>query len=372
MANIWHPSGHGGSSAIFRWGIFGTGAVSAKFISGLSQSAGARPVMVASRSRERAESFAAAFGIERAIEGYEVAAASGGIDAVYIATPPVEHLPHALACIEARVPVLIEKPFATNEADARAIAGAARRAGIFCMEGMWTRFLPAAQQMAAAVREGRLGEIRQIAGSFGISNQVDRAAGSFDPDRGGGALAHLGVYPLSLAQWLFGAPEIMTAVARVGETGVDEDVAIAARYGDDVIGSFHASLRAAAANDFGVAGTRRSLSFRGPIFRPYGLHWSGAEPRKSDGAAPLSLAKRSREHWAVQRLAQVIGNSGIRRPGTPLFYRGNGYHYEADEVARCVRAGRSESDIMPLDDSVAVIRSMDQIRAVMQLDSHRD
>src|SRR6478736_6623803 len=98
--------------AAFRWGIFGTGAVSAKFIADLRHALDAEASFVASRTLAKAERFAVSLGVDAAVAGYSEAAARGGVDAVYVATPPALHKSHALTCIEAGIPVLVEKPFA--------------------------------------------------------------------------------------------------------------------------------------------------------------------------------------------------------------------------------------------------------------------
>jgi predicted dehydrogenase len=348
----------------FRWGIFGTGSVAAKFAAGLKQSPGHEVALIASRTKAQAESFAAAFAAPHAIENYETAAAAapGLVDAVYIATPPALHLDHALACIAARVPVLIEKPFALDAAAAQAIATAAQQAHVFCMEAMWTRFMPALARLKALIAEGAIGEPHLVAGSFGISNAVDPGYGNFDPARGGGALAHLGLYPISLGQWLFGSPVDAHGAGRIGTTGVEEDAAVALRYASGVVGSFHASLRAPAANDFAVHGTHGSLTLQGPLYRPFGIERRQTTPRAQPKAG-LSRKALVKEGDLYQRLVRLREKM---RPGgntLSLPYAGNGYHYEADEVAAMVRAGATESPIMPLSDSVAVAATLDALRA---------
>jgi predicted dehydrogenase len=348
----------------FRWGIFGTGSVSAKFAAGLRQVGDAEVAMVASRDQAQAASFAAAFGAAHAIAGYEAAAsaAPGLVDAIYIATPPALHLDHALACIAAQVPVLIEKPFALDGEAAQTIAGAARETGVFCMEAMWTRFMPALTRLKALIEEGAIGEPRMIAGSFGISNAVDPAYGNFDPARGGGALAHLGLYPISLGQWLFGTPVDVHGTGRVGTTGVEEDAAIALRYASSVVGSFHASLRAPAANDLAVHGTHGSLTLTGPLYRPSGIARRFATPR-SQPKTGLSRKALFKEGDLYQRLVRVRERLQPGGKTISLPFAGNGYHYEAAEVAACIRAGATESAIMPLADSLAVAATLDALRA---------
>ena len=350
--------------AALRWAIFGTGAIAAKFVADLAAS-DARAVLVASRSLGSAEAFAGALGIGRAVAGYDEAARAGGFDAVYIATPPALHRDHALACVAAGVPVLIEKPFAADADEAAEIAAAARAAGVFAMEGMWTRFLPAAQALRDQLAAGAVGEVRQVSGSLGFSKAVDAADGDFDPARGGGAVAHLGVYPLSLGQWLFGTPDRVTATGRIGATGVDEEAAMLLTYPNGVVARFAASLRSPM-SDFTIGGTGGTLSFAGPVFRPHGLAALRATPRHR-GEPDFGRKAMLRETGAVQRLVQLADRFGARGAKVTAYpFTGNGYHYEADEVARCVAAGLTESPTMPLADSLAVAATIDVVRAAIR------
>lgn len=354
------------SVSLFRWGILGTGAISAKFVAGLAAAREAEVAFVASRSLERAQAFAAGWGIKRAIVGYAEAAAEGGVDAIYVATPPSEHTSHALLCISAGIPVLVEKPFASSAEEASMIAEAARSKSVFAMEAMWTRFLPAAQAMRDLVAARSVGEIRLVAGNFGMSHAPDEANGIFNPSLGGGALSHLGVYPLSLAQWIFGSPLVMQAVGSVGSTGVDEDAAFQLQYAGGVIGSFFVSVRAWAPDDFQVLGAEGMIGLRGSIVRPNGLTLSQEAPRPHEKSV-FGWRARLRQHALVHRIAQLTGRSSRGR-GKQLnyHYEGNGYHYEADEVRACVRRGAVESVVMPLNDSVAVATTVDSIRLAVR------
>jgi predicted dehydrogenase len=350
----------------FRWGIFGTGTISVKFAVGLRAARDARVSFVASRSLAKAQAFAANLGIERAIEGYAQAVAAGGVDAIYIATPPSEHTAHALMCIEAGIPVLVEKPMAPAAAEVARIAAAARAKSVFAMEAMWTRFLPAAQALRDSLAAGTAGEPRMVAGSFGTSKVPDPASSNFDPALGGGVISHLGVYPLSLAQWLFGAPTEWQALGSAGPNGVDEEAVMQLRYPGGVMASFFASNRAWAANDFRVLGTHGMIAFRGTIVRPHGLEVFRHAPLRQ--AEPgFGLRARLREHGATHRLAQIAGlssRSPSKRVSVP--YAGNGYHYEADEVRACVGRGAVESRVMPLDDSIAVAATAEAIREAVR------
>lgn len=346
----------------FRWGIFGTGAISAKFAAGLATAHNAEVAFVASRTLARAQAFVAGIGAGRAVQGYAQAAALGGVDAIYIATPPSAHVEHALACIAAGIPVLIEKPMATNAEDARRIAQAARARSVFAMEAMWTRFLPAATALREAVAARRCGEVRLVSGDFGLSQRPEPRNGMFDPQLGGGALSHLGAYPLSLGQWLFGEPTQVQALASIGATGVDEVVAFQCHYPGDVLGSFHVSLRSWSEDRFLVSGTEGAIGFRGSIVRPHGLHLAIEGTRGFDEAG-FGWRHRLRQNAWVHRIAQGLDRSGRARPlQQSHHYAGNGYHYEVDEVRACVARGDVESRVMPLSDSVAVAHTADRIR----------
>lgn len=350
----------------FRWGIFGTGAISAKFVAGLSASPGMEAAFIASRSLEKARRFASAMGIPRAIEGYAQAAKEAAVDAVYIATPPSEHTAHALMCIEAGLPVLIEKPMACTAADAIRISEAARTKSVFAMEAMWTRFLPAAQAMREKLESRAIGDVRWVTGNFGTSQIPDAANGMFNPALGGGAIGHLGAYALSLGQWLFGAPLLVQALGTIGPSGVDEDAAFQLQYPNGVIGSFFVSLRAWAPDDFNILGSDGMLGVRGSIVRPHGLYLSRETPRGYE-EAQFGWKAKLRQHGFIHSIAQRLGRSSRSR-GELLDYRyaGNGYHYEADEVRRCVRGSAVESKIMPLDDSIAVAATAEAIRNTIQ------
>ena len=348
--------------SIFRWGIFGTSAVSAKFVAGLAAARAAKATFVASRSLDRAQRFASAMRVPEARQGYADAVAKGGVDAIYIATPPSEHAGLALLCIEAGIPILVEKPFAANHADSERVRDAARAASVFAMEAMWTRFSPAALALRDHVASGNMGAVRMIAGNFGTSKQFDRSAGSFNPDLGGGAVAQLGVYPVSLAQWLFGAPDLVQAMGTIGPTGVEEDAAFQLRFKGAVTGSFYASLRSWAPNDFHVMGTHAVASLAGRLPRPTGIELTQQQPTSPPAGYP-DWKTRLREHGFTHRIAQMLdisSRASMRRKR--IGYAGNGYHYQADEVRNCIEHGRTESAIMSLDDSVGVVLTLDRIR----------
>lgn len=344
------------------WAILGTGVVSSRFAAGLSALGdAARIVAVASRDPAKAQAFAARHG--GVASDYAGAVATSGVDAVYIATPPTLHEAHAMLAIAAGKAVLIEKPFASDADAARRIVEAARAAGVFCMEAMWTRFMPMIGEAKARIAAAALGEIRALSGSFMGSDQPDAAASLFDPARGGGALLHRGIYPLSLARMLLGPAELTAATARIGETGVDEDCALVLRHQTGAISTVTASLRAPGPNRLAISGTHGMLELQAPVFRPFRARLIRVTPRSGGTGGGGGQLSKLRDSAFAQRLQQRLPAGLLAREKT-LFqpYSGNGYQYEAAEVALRLAQGETESPLMPLDESVEILRLVDAAR----------
>lgn len=339
----------------FRWGIWGTGDVSRKFALGLRSVEDAVPAWVLSRDRARAEALAHQVGAQVGYERPEEAFAAGA-DAVYIATPSQVHAEHATAALKAGLPVLVEKPFAANGADARRIAEAATEAGLFAMEALWTRFQPALAMARHLLSENAIGAPRLLRGEVCIASQP---GGSLHNPRGGGALRQRGVYPLSLAAHLLGFPKTATAMFCVGPAGVDEEVAVNLRHPGGALSQIRASMTTNSANTLEILGDRGAIYFEGRIWRPSGLRLVAYAPRAEGGGGRFASF---RETWYGQRAQRVLmpllDRSGRRMAVPPT---GNGYGHQAEEVMARIRAGETESPLMPLAESVALAELVDRL-----------
>lgn len=362
--------------AKFRWGIIGTGPVARRFVLGLRQLEEAIPVVVASRSRANAERFSADFSIPNVAASYRDAVDLDQVDAFYVATPPSEHREHALLCINAKKPVLVEKPFSIDAQAAKEIIDAARTRSVFCMEAMWTRFLPLVQHLKKIVSAGEIGECRVFTGRFCAPEAPDPSKNVFNKNLGGGALLDRGVYPLSLACHLMGRPESVRSEAVYGETGVDDDSAMIVRHERGGLSIVHASLRSQCPNDCLIMGDRGSIQVHAPIFRPFKMTISKIEDatRSCAGSAQRGILTQGRffhslYHNSLELIANAFQRNGSQTITMP--YRGNGYHYEAEEVMRCVRAGKIESEVMPLSESLSIVEAMDQARSQWRPSSFR-
>ncbi len=348
---------------MFRWGVIGSGYAARKFVLGLRQSRDCGVTLVYSRTPGNAAAFARDLGVPTVEADFGRAVRSNDVDAFYVATPPTAHCAQALACLAAGKPVLIEKPIAATLADAEAIAEAARASGVFCMEGLWTRFLPLAAQARRFIAEGAIGTPRSLAASFGASNRPDPDDNQFRADLGGGALLHRGIYALSFALDLIGPAEVAAAAATIGQTGVDEDCAIVLRHAAGVLSTIRASLSAPLPNDLTVEGTHGLLRVGAPIYRPFRL-----EVMRTAPAGRIARGNRHvealREGAVAQSLQQRLHRFRGRGRAAAVPYAGNGYHYEADEVRRCVETGLAESERMKLAESVAMARLIEAAHSI--------
>ena len=348
----------------FKWAILGTGPVSRKFAFGLrALGSHVKITAVASRNPENARRFADDFGIPHAAESY-ADVLQGEVDALYVATPPSLHEEHAKLAIAAGKAVLVEKPFSLDADSAGRIADAARTARVFCMEALWTRFLPLMSRINSEIKAGSLGEIRGLHGSFPAADYPDPSRSIFDPARGGGALMHRGIYPLSLARRFLGPVTEIEAIGRIGETGVDEDCALVLRHEAGGISTVRASLRTEGASNVTVYGTTGTLTIASPIWRPARAVLS---PVRIDGrGVGRRRFEAYRETTMAQRLSDKLGPvlSRIRAQNRVFSvpYVGNGYHYEALALIQGVRAGETESPVMPLAESIEIMRIIETAR----------
>lgn len=353
------------SRSIVRWGILGTGGIARRFTRDLARARGAVAAAVASRTPARARAFAHEHDIARVHGSYEELVADPAIDVVYVATTNDQHPRAAIACALAGKAVLCEKPFACDAHEARAMVATAREHGVFCMEGMWSRFLPLMREVRRLVDDGAIGDPRLVTAELGMALSLDRIPRIADPRLGGGALLDLGVYPLALASWLLGQPSEVAAQVTMAATGVDEQGVAALRYPGGRLATVAFSFAGNSPSDATIVGTRGAIHLRGPLYRPraaYLTRWPAA-------AAPDEPTEP--DTGSAQRLASAVARGGAllarlrARHATRIGARhsGQGYHYEAAEVMERLERGERESPIMPLDETVAIMETVDRIRS---------
>ena len=313
-----------------RWGIAATGAIAGVFATGLSQLDDAEIAAVGSRAAARAEAFAAEYGADRAHGSYEDLAADPTVDVVYVASPHGRHERDVLLFLEAGKHVLCEKPMALNRAQCERMVATARARGLFLMEAMWSRFLPAWAIARDLLGEGRLGEPLVLEAGLGFRRPIDPAHRLFDRALGGGATLDLGVYPVSFASFLLGAPHRVVADGRVGETGVDEQFAAVLHHDAGALAVVTGGLRAALPSTVRLTASERWLRLPGPM------------------------------HYSTY---VEVGDPAGGRERIDASFDGEGLRYQAVEVHRCLRAGLTESPVMPLDETCSIAGTLDAVRA---------
>ena len=193
---------------VIRWGVVGPGAIATGFADAMQQTDGGTIVAVASRSAERAAAFGDRFAIPTRYGDYESLAADPDVDVVYVATPQSCHEPDTLNLLRAGKHVLCEKPFALNARQAARMVAEARARGLFLMEAIWSRYLPAYRSLVDIIGEGRVGEPLLVEADFGFRRPLEPGHRLFDLALGGGALLDLGIYPIQLCSLVLGSPEM--------------------------------------------------------------------------------------------------------------------------------------------------------------------
>jgi predicted dehydrogenase len=317
------------SAPPLRWGVLGPGGIAGAFTSAVHRHTASRVVAVGSRSADRAGQFAAAHGIPTPYGSYTALVDDVDVQAVYVASPHSEHLEHALLAIRAGKHVLVEKAFTRDAHEATRVLDAARDAGVFVMEAMWTRFLPHIAALHATIDRGEIGELVGVIADHGQNMAHHPPTHRLhDPALAGGALLDLGVYPVSFAHDLFGVPDRICAVGSLTDTGVDGQLTIGLGYGDRVQASLHTTLWARTATTAVVFGSQGRIEVAGPFYAP-----TTFEVVRDDGTG-----------WTHRDEVD------------------DGLQFEAAEVARCVADGVQQSPRMTWEGTVDVMRTMDEIR----------
>jgi predicted dehydrogenase len=317
-----------------RWGIVGT-SIADRFVAAIHRHTRQRAVAVTARDEERTADFARRHGIAMVHSSLDALLDDPDVGIVYISTPHVLHREQALAAIAAGKHVLIEKPVAMSAHEARDISEAAVAAGRFATEAMWTRYLPQADIIRRVLADGVLGDIRLVAADFGFSIPVMPEHRLWDPALGGGALLDAGVYPISFASSVLGAPTRIAAVGELGPTGVDQRADLMLEHAGGATALLSTSIVTALPTRALIAGSAGRLEVHPPFFGPTGL------------TLTMTASPDEPVEWT--------DDSGL----TALH---DGLAFQATAVAGYIGEGRAESPLHPHDEIVAVMATIDAAR----------
>ncbi|WP_394688194.1 Gfo/Idh/MocA family protein [Hoeflea sp.] len=337
-----------------RWGIAGTGHIAQQFAGDMHLAQGARLTAVASRSAETAQTFADRFEGVAGFASLDAMIGSGLIDAVYIASPNTAHHAQTLACINARMPVLVEKPLTANLAQALEIQSAARAAESFVMEAMWSRYLPAMKAARGAIRDGAIGRIRRFEADLAWKVPYDPNNRFYGKAQGGSVLHDLGVYPLSLARYFLGEPDHVDGTWQAAPTGVDISARLDLRFADTEA-RISCSFERQGMNQIILEGDK-GVMVLGPLFIKADHFTVFASRGLAGFVHPGGDGLKSR---LCRKLFRHLPLPGVARH----FHRfeGTGMQFEIEAASNAVRDGRLEEPCNTLDDTIAALRMVDQV-----------
>ena len=316
-------------SQTVRWGIVSTGNIARRFAQAVQLSEVAELLAVGSREKHKAEQFGRQFGIPNCYGSYADLFGDSDVDVIYVATPHTFHKQNAIDALNAGKAVLCEKPLTVNASEARELIETAKKDKLFLMEAMWMRFLPSIVKLRELLARRVIGQPRVLTAELGFRCEWKPDSRVLNPELAGGALLDLGVYVISLASMVFGQPSHIKGLAHIGSTGVDEQAGIVLSYDQGQLAQLTCAIRTGLPNEALILGTEGSIK----LHRTW---WAGGR---------ITLSRTDKEDEIID-----------------LPREENGFVYELREVAQCLRAGRTESSIMPLDESRSIMETMDELR----------
>lgn len=309
-------------------GIIGAGWIAHKMAQALAPLSDAEVWAIASRSQQKAQEFADEYSIAKAYGSYEELVNDPAVDLVYIATPHSHHYQHAKLALEHNKPVLVEKAFTANEREAQELINIAHERNIFITEAIWTRYMPLSHKVKELMDSGIIGEPRILTAT--LCYQMIEKERILRPDLCGGALLDLGVYVLNFARMYFGTDITRTVTnCHLGSTGVDMMESISLSYADGRMANLQAGCL--------------TLNDRQGIICGHDGYI------RVDNVNCPELIEVWRNYELVKR---------IERPADMV----NGYEYQVLECKRCIEAGLIESPMMPHEETLSIMRQMDELR----------
>jgi predicted dehydrogenase len=317
----------------FNWGILGPGGIAKAFAEDLKKLDGHSIAAVGSRTLSNAQSFASTFG-GTAYGSYEELVADPQVDAIYVATPHPAHKENVILALNAGKPVLCEKPFAVNAAEAQQMVDAAHKNGVALMEAMWARFLPHYAQVREIIQSGVLGKIHTIQADHGQRLADQNIPRLVEPSLAGGALLDLGIYPVSFAHMILGNPSKITSSAVLTDKGVDAQTSMIFDYADGAQAVLTTTMIEQTPCRAVVAGLNGWLEIDRTFYNPASM--------------------------------RVVLNDGTTTE-YPSSYVGHGLREQAEVFKQLVTSGQQQSQILNWQDTVDIMKTLDQVRSQIGL-----
>lgn len=314
---------------IYNWGIIGLGKIAHKFAQDILGLKNAKLHAVASRSIEKAKTFADQYQATHHYGSYQEILGCPDLDVVYIATPHNHHCENTLMCLEHQIPVLCEKPFAMNANEVKRMITLAQFQKTFLMEALWSRFLPTIKKTLELIEKEKIGEVLSVKADFGFKADFDPSSRLFNQDLGGGSLLDVGIYPVFLSLLILGKPKSIKAMASIGKSNVDENCGILLKYEDNKMAVLDSSIIRKTNTEAFIYGTKGTIRINSRWHEPTSL---------------------------------TLMIDGKKTKDIFFDYQSNGYSYEAEAVMQSLKKKKIENELMPLDFSLDLIELLDSIR----------
>ena len=318
----------------FKWGIIGTGGIARAFATDIALLGDHVVAAVGSRSLEKAENFIKSIPGAKAYGSYDALLNDSHIDAIYVATPHPSHKENVIAALKAKKPVLCEKPFAVNAAEAKEMVATAKANDVALMEAMWARFLPHYAKIREIVASGVLGQITTIHADHGQRLADQNIPRLVEPSLAGGALLDLGIYPISFAHMVLGIPHSITSTAVFTDKGVDAQTSMILDYAGGSQAILNTTMIVQTPCTAVIAGLKGYLEVDRTFYNPTSMR--------------VTLFDGTVTEY-------------------PSDYKGHGLREQAVEFARVVKSGAKESPILTWDDTIAIMEIMDTVRSQIGL-----
>lgn len=315
----------------YNWAILGCGKIAGKFSSDLKLLPNARLYAAASRSLEKAETFAEKFGFKKAYGSYEEMVKDPAVDVVYVATPHSHHHDHAILCLEQGKAVLEEKAFALTAAQAQEMIDSAHRNKAFLMEAFWTRFQPSFLKAMEVLQSGDLGKAWMMRSVFCFHSPYNPDNRLYNLALGGGSLLDIGVYSVFWALQVFGPPSEIKTTADLAPTGADRSIAVTFKYPGGEIAQLASSFAVCSDTQTEIWCEKGFIRVR----------------RADPSTVKVLISKKDISEEEV------------------IFHLDNGFglFLEAKHVMECIDAGLIESPLLPHSFTLQQMEVLDKIRA---------
>lgn len=315
-----------------RWGLVGTGGIGRRTVGDLRLCPDAEITAICSRNQASADAFAAEWQIESAYSDFDLMCSSDKVDAIYIGTPHSTHFSYAKRALEAGKHVLCEKPLTMSPEDSAELSRIAKANKAFLMEAMWMKFTPGMHKAMQLIKAGVIGEPKFLQSGLGYTVPKDGPARFWDASLGGGALYDMAIYPVTLAQMIFGEVDEITVTGLMQDDGVDLHEAYTINYKNGAIAQLVTAIDFFIPAKGWLGGSKGSLEFNQPLWSPRSITVTVGKPPQPPVA---------------EEIAFEIEGAGY----VPMFRA----------VIECIQAGELEHPLHPVSATVQALETLSQI-----------